>query len=80
MIQKLNLIFLEPLVALMEGNKKIGVVSSKLLYYSKPNTIQFAGHNGINFYTGRGFGIGYMEPDFDNTMKIIKQNWHMELL
>ncbi len=57
--------FLEPLVELMEGNKKIGIVSSKLLYYSKPNTIQYAGHNGINFYTGRGFGIGYMEPDSD---------------
>lgn len=55
--------FLEPLIELMENNKKIGIVSSKLLYFSKPDTIQYAGHNGINFYTGRGFGIGFMEHD-----------------
>lgn len=55
--------FLEPIVQLMESNKKIGIASSKLLYYSQPNTIQYAGHTGINFYTGRGFGIGYMQTD-----------------
>ncbi|MFA9214403.1 MAG: glycosyltransferase family 2 protein [Candidatus Methylacidiphilales bacterium] len=55
--------FLEPIVELMEGNPNIGIASSKLLYFSKPNTIQYAGHNGINFYTGRGFGVGYMETD-----------------
>lgn len=55
--------FLDPLVTLMENNKKIGIASSKLIYYNKPNTIQYAGHNGINFYTGRGFGIGFMEID-----------------
>lgn len=55
--------FLEPIVELMEGDKNIGIASSKLLYFSQPDTIQYAGHNGINFYTGRGFGIGYMEKD-----------------
>jgi hypothetical protein len=55
--------FLEPMVQLMESNKKIGIASSKLLYYSQPNTIQYAGHTGINFYTGRGFGVGYMQND-----------------
>jgi len=55
--------FLEPIIGLMEGNKNIGIASSKLLYYSNPDTIQYAGHNGINFYTGRGFGLGYMEKD-----------------
>lgn len=55
--------FLEPIVELMETNENIGVSSSKLLYYSKPNTIQYAGHNGINFYTGRGFVVGYLNTD-----------------
>jgi len=55
--------FLEPIVELMERNPNIGIASSKLLYFSKPNIIQYAGHNGINFYTGRGFGVGYMETD-----------------
>lgn len=55
--------FLEPIVELMEGNPNIGIASSKLLYFSKPDTIQYAGHNGINFYTGRGFGVGFMETD-----------------
>jgi GT2 family glycosyltransferase len=55
--------FLEPIVSLMEGNENIGVASSKLLYYSKPDTIQYAGHKGINLYTGRGFVEGYLEKD-----------------
>lgn len=55
--------FLEPIVELMETNENIGVSSSKLLYYSKPNTIQYAGHNGINLYTGRGFVVGYLKTD-----------------
>ncbi len=60
--------FLEPLVALMESNPNIGIVSSKLVYYAAPDTLQFAGSKGINMYTGRGFAIGHKEkdqPDFD---------------
>lgn len=55
--------FLEPMVALMEGNSKIGICSSKLIYYSQPDTLQFAGSNGINPYTGRGFAIGHNKKD-----------------
>ncbi|MDZ4666340.1 MAG: glycosyltransferase family 2 protein [bacterium] len=55
--------FIEPLVNLMESNDKIGIVSSKLVYYSQPNVLQFAGSKGINFYTGRGFAIGHKEND-----------------
>lgn len=55
--------FLEPIVELMETNENIGIASSKLLYYSKPNTIQYAGHNGINVYTGRGFVVGYLNTN-----------------
>lgn len=55
--------FLEPIVELMETNENIGIASSKLLYYSKPNTIQYAGHSGINVYTGRGFVVGYLNAN-----------------
>ncbi len=58
--------FLEPIVSLMEINPKIGIASSKLLYYSEPDTIQYAGHGGINYYTGRGFSIGFGEKNNDS--------------
>lgn len=64
--------FLEPLVSLMESNPSIGIVSSKLVYYSEPNRLQFAGSRGINMYTGRGFAIGHKEldaPKFDDSYK-----------
>lgn len=55
--------FLEPLVNLMESNPRIGICSSKLVYYSNPTLLQFAGSRGINPYTGRGFAIGHKEQD-----------------
>lgn len=55
--------FLEPIVNLMEANPLIGIASSKLLYFSQPDTLQFAGSKGINLYTGRGFAIGHNEKD-----------------
>lgn len=55
--------FIEPLVELMESNSRIGIVSSKLVYYNEPNILQFAGSTGINMYTGRGFAIGHKEKD-----------------
>lgn len=62
--------FLEPIVALMESNNNIGIASSKLVYFSQPDTLQFAGSLGINMYTGRGFAIGHNEkdkPEFNQT-------------
>lgn len=64
--------FLEPMVELMESDERIGIASSKLLYYTQPEMVQFAGHTGINFYTGRGFAIGWNEkdrPEFDASYK-----------
>ncbi len=55
--------FIEPIVALMESNPRIGLASSKLVYYSMPDVVQFAGSKGINMYTGRGFAIGHKEKD-----------------
>jgi GT2 family glycosyltransferase len=55
--------FLEPMVDLFEQNPKAGAVSSKILYHSSPNIIQYAGSTCINPMTGRNKGIGYMEKD-----------------
>ncbi len=66
--------FIEPLVELMESNPQIGICSSKLVYYSQPDTLQFAGSTGINPYTGRGFAIGHGEKDdakFDKSYKTL---------
>jgi GT2 family glycosyltransferase len=66
--------FIEPLVELMESNPQIGICSSKLVYYSQPDTLQFAGSTGINPYTGRGFAIGHGEKDdakFDKNYKTL---------
>lgn len=54
---------LEPLVARMQSDERIGVVCPKLLYFDEPDTIQFAGFSPINPVTGRGFTIGYLEKD-----------------
>lgn len=67
--------FIEPLIELTESNNKIGIVSSKLVYYSEPNILQYAGSTGINLYTGRGFAIGHKANDSDR----FNQNYKTEL-
>lgn len=51
--------FLEPLVEKCESNPKIGAVSPKIKFYSKPDTIQFSGQAPINNFTMRSRGYGY---------------------
>ncbi|MFT5737340.1 MAG: GT2 family glycosyltransferase [Maribacter sp.] len=55
--------FLDSLVALMESDKEIGIVSSKILYFHEDNTIQYAGASPLNRITSRGFHYGYKEID-----------------
>lgn len=54
---------LEPLVAAFERDPRVGVISPKIIFYGTNNLIQYAGSHGINPWTGRGHGIGYLEPD-----------------
>lgn len=64
--------FLEPLVARMQSDSKIGLLSPKLLYYYAPGIIQYAGATAINPYTGRGFSLGFKQLDdgrFDTAMQ-----------
>jgi GT2 family glycosyltransferase len=55
--------FLDSLVELMESDKKIGIASSKILYFYEDNTIQYAGASPINPITSRGRHYGYKEID-----------------
>lgn len=55
--------FLEPLIAKLEKNPDIGVVSPKIRYFFQPDTIQYAGFTPINPITIRNNGIGFNEID-----------------
>lgn len=44
-------------------DEKIGVTTPKILYYDHPDTIQYAGFNPMNKYTGRTSIIGEKEKD-----------------
>ncbi|PKP52926.1 MAG: dTDP-Rha--alpha-D-GlcNAc-pyrophosphate polyprenol alpha-3-L-rhamnosyltransferase [Bacteroidetes bacterium HGW-Bacteroidetes-1] len=55
--------FMEPLVAKLQNNPQIGVVSPKIKFYYQPDTIQYAGYTAINYITMRNFAIGYREKD-----------------
>jgi GT2 family glycosyltransferase len=60
---------IETLVAVMNANLQVGMVSPKLKYYSNKNLIQYAGYTPINYYTGRNSCIGLRETDtgqYDN--------------
>ncbi|WP_223439429.1 glycosyltransferase family 2 protein [Polaribacter litorisediminis] len=62
--------FLESLVTLMESDKKIGIASSKILYFYEDNIIQYAGASPINQITSRGRHYGYKEVDTGQLDKI----------
>jgi len=55
--------FLEPLIAKLENNPDIGVVSPKIRYFFHQDTIQYAGFTPINPITIRNNGIGFNEID-----------------
>jgi len=51
--------FLEPLVAKLESNSRIGAVSPKIKFFFQPDTIQFSGQAPMNPYTMRSHGYGW---------------------
>lgn len=55
--------FLEPLVQKFLDHPEYGAVSPKILYYDKPDTIQYAGFTFINTKTVRNATIGKGETD-----------------
>lgn len=54
---------LQKLLAPFQEDPAIGVTCPKIKYYALPNTIQYAGFNPMNNYTGRTKSIGLMEED-----------------
>lgn len=55
--------FLEPMVRVMEEHKEIGIVSPKIYYADAPNTLQYAGIDGIHRFTGRGLSPAKQKRD-----------------
>ena len=60
---------IEKLVATMEANPRVGMISPKIRYFDEPSRIQYAGFTEMNYWTGRNVGIGSFQEDkgqFDN--------------
>lgn len=53
---------LKSLMVVLQSSESIGIVGSKIYYFSKPNTIWFAGGE-INMLTGETKHVGYNEVD-----------------
>ncbi len=61
---------IESLVRILDSNPTIGAISPKILYFDKPDIIQYAGFTRMNMNTGRNRCIGQMEKDlgqYDDT-------------
>ena len=59
----------EDLIAVLDSNLNIGAISPKILYFDKPDIIQYAGFTEMNMNTGRNRCIGQLEQDrgqYDN--------------
>jgi GT2 family glycosyltransferase len=55
--------FLEPLVARLQSDSRIGMVSPKIRFFHTPDTIQYAGYTPLSRITLRQHLIGYRERD-----------------
>lgn len=55
--------FIEPLVAMLRSDPRIGMVSPKIRFFHTPDTIQYAGYTPFNPITLRQSLIGYREKD-----------------
>ncbi|MBC7848753.1 MAG: glycosyltransferase family 2 protein [Chitinophagaceae bacterium] len=54
---------LDKLLQPFSTDPQIGVTCPKIMYYDQPETIQYAGFNPMNMYTGRTTIVGEKEPD-----------------
>jgi GT2 family glycosyltransferase len=53
----------------LDAHPEIGIISPKLMYFDKPDMIQYAGFTSMNYYTCRNYCIGQFETDngqYDN--------------
>ncbi len=54
---------LATMLATMEANSSIGMLSPKIMYFDQPDVIQYAGFTDMNFYTARNHCVGQFETD-----------------
>lgn len=60
----------QSLVDQLDRHPEIGIVSPKIRYFDKPDTLQYAGYTPMNYYTCRNATIGQFEKDngqYDDT-------------
>ncbi|MCE6987654.1 glycosyltransferase family 2 protein [Dyadobacter sp. CY323] len=51
------------LVADLDANPKIGMISPKIHYFDQPNMLQYTGYTPMNYYTARNACMGQFEDD-----------------
>lgn len=51
-------------------NPQVGLISPLIKYFDSPDTIQYAGFTTMNYLTCRNVGIGTMEKDYGQYLKI----------
>jgi GT2 family glycosyltransferase len=51
------------LVADLDANPRIGMISPKIHYFDQPNMLQYTGYTPMNYYTARNACIGQFEYD-----------------
>jgi hypothetical protein len=61
--------FLSEMIKVAESDEKIGIVCSKVYFYSKPRVLQYAGLK-FNFKKGKSILLGYNEKDIGQFDKI----------
>lgn len=54
---------IEQLLATMQANTNIGMISPKIRYFADPETLQYAGFTPMNYFTARNQCIGQFEKD-----------------
>lgn len=61
------------LVAEMNSNPSIGLISPMLLYYENPTVIQYAGYSEMNYRTARNQTIGQLDYDYGQYEKVSQE-------
>jgi len=54
---------IEKLAYILDTHAEVGMISPKIRFFEKPDTLQYTGFTPMNFYTARNSCIGYMEKD-----------------
>ena len=53
----------EVLTSTLDDDPKIGIISPMLLYFDRPDLVQYAGFSSMNYLTGRNKDLGRLQQD-----------------